>query len=394
MTRTPLDQPRTSTATGPTAVSARALGPDLARGLLLLFIAFANTHGLLHPPGVDEIRATPVASALPDRIAAFLGTTLVDGRSYTMFAALFGYGMVQIMRRQESDGVEWRGIRKLLRRRGRWMVVLGVLHAVLLYYGDILAAYGLLALVLVPAVRYGNKRLLITAGVWTVLGATLYAFFSAPTDAATIATVYPWTIEHNPLEAMLDRGVTILFTAPLLAVTAAGAFLFGIWAARLRLFEDPARHQQLLRRMAVIGIPISFLGGVPLALYTAGILHGTGEDVVPVAFLHSVAGFAGGPAYAALIALWTLRIKQPGRVITALQATGQRSLTCYLLQSVVWAVFFFPYLLDFGHTMHQWQAAILAFATWALTVLGAELMRRRGVRGPFEVLLRKLTYRR
>ncbi|GAA3553115.1 hypothetical protein [Kribbella ginsengisoli] len=114
------------TLPGPTAVSARALGPDLARGLLLLFIALANTHGFLHPPGVSDIRGTPIASALPDRIAAFLETTLVDGRSYTMFAALFGYGMVQIMRRQEASGADWPGTRKLLRRRGRWMVVLGV----------------------------------------------------------------------------------------------------------------------------------------------------------------------------------------------------------------------------------------------------------------------------
>ncbi|MEV8374629.1 DUF418 domain-containing protein [Kribbella sp. NPDC056861] len=384
---------QTRTSTGPTAISARALGPDLARGLLLLFIALANTHGFLHPPGVSDIRGTPIASALPDRIAAFLETTLVDGRSYTMFAALFGYGMVQIMRRQETNGVEWRGIRKLLRRRGRWMIVLGVLHAVLLYYGDILAAYGLLAVVLVPAVRYGNKRLLISAGVWIILGSTFYAFFSTPTDASTVATVYPWSVEHNPLEAMLDRAVSIVITAPLLAVTAAGAFLFGIWAARLRLFEDAEQHQRLLRRMATIGIPISFLGGVPLALYTSGILHGTGADVVPVAFLHSIAGFAGGPAYAALIALWALRIKHPGRIVTALQATGQRSLTCYLLQSVVWAVCFFPYLLDLGHTMHQWQAAFLALGTWILTVLLADLMRRHDIRGPFEVLLRRLTYR-
>ncbi|NEA34174.1 DUF418 domain-containing protein [Streptomyces sp. SID13031] len=393
MNQTPTAQPRTALTTGPTAVTARALGPDLARGLLLLFIALANTHGFLHPPGVSDIRGTPIASALPDRIAAFLETTLVDGRSYTMFAALFGYGMVQIMRRQETNGVEWRGTRKLLRRRGLWMVVLGVLHAVLLYYGDILAAYGLLALVLVPAVRYGNKRLLISAGVWVIIGAALYAYFSIPTDAATVEAAYPWSVEHNPLEAMLDRAVVIVFTAPLLAVTAAGAFLFGIWAARRRLFEDPAAHRQLLRRMAFIGIPVSVLGGIPLALYTSGILHGTGEDVVPVAFLHSVAGFAGGPAYAALIALWTLRIHKQGRLITALQATGQRSLTCYLLQSVVWAIVFFPYLLDLGHHMHQWQTAFLALGTWGLTVVLADQLGRHNLRGPFEVLLRKLTYR-
>ena len=38
--------------------------------------------------------------------------------------------------------------------------------------------------------------------------------------------------------------------------------------------------------------------------------------------------------------------------------------------------------------------AALAAATWALTVLLADGMARRNYRGPAEVLLRRLTYRR
>jgi uncharacterized membrane protein YeiB len=79
--------------------------------------------------------------------------------------------------------------------------------------------------------------------------------------------------------------------------------------------------------------------------------------------------------------------------VTAIQATGQRSLTSYLTQSVVWTVVFAPFLLDLGDSLKLWQSAILAVATWAFTVLLADLMRRRGLRGPFEVLLRRLTYR-
>lgn len=356
---------------------------------MLLFIALANAHAFLHPPDADTIRGMPAAATLPDRIVAFLETTLVDGRSYPLFAALFGYGMVQIARRQEA---EWVGVRKLLRRRALWILVLGVLHTVLLYYGDILASYGLLALVLVSSVRHTSKRLLIAAASWTVVGAALYGAMSAPADPADAATTYPWSVEQNPLVAMGDRYVSMFVSAPLFAITAAGAFLLGIWAARRSLFDDPRQHRQSLRRIVAIGIPVSFLGGVPLALYTSGILHGGAAEVVPVAVLHSLTGYAGGLAYAALIALWSLRVRRTP-VITALQATGQRSLTCYLSQSVVWTVAFAPFLLDLGHRMTLWQSAVLAVGTWALTVVMAELMRRAGRRGPFEVLLRNLTYR-
>ncbi|MFB6721980.1 DUF418 domain-containing protein [Kribbella sp. NPDC056345] len=375
--------------TGPTAVQDRALGPDLARGLLLLFIALANTHGFLHPPGVGDIRAMPIPTALPDRIVAFLETTLVDGRSYTMFAALFGYGMVQIARRQTG---EWKDTRKLLRRRALWLMLLGLLHAVLLYYGDILTAYGLIALVLVSAIRWSDPRLLVSAAVLALFGSWAFAFLATPNPPDSAAEMYPGALDHNPLLGMAGRAFAISISAPVLAVTAAGAFLFGIWAARRGLYEHPEQHQQTLRRMVAVGVPLAFLGGIPLALYTTGLLPATDANVIPVAGLHALTGFAGGPAYAALIALWSLRVRRTP-VITAIQATGQRSLTCYLTQSVVWTVMFAPFLLDLGGSMTLWQSVILAVATWAFTVFLADLMRRRGLRGPFEVLLRRLTYR-
>ncbi|GAA0604019.1 DUF418 domain-containing protein [Kribbella sandramycini] len=358
--------------TGPTATSARALGPDLARGILLLFIAVANSHGLLQPAGVRTIRAMPIASALPDRVVAFLETTLVDGRSYTMFAALFGYGVVQIARRQSGD---WKSTRKLLRRRAWWLLLLGVLHGTLLYYGDILAAYGLIALLFVPFLRFGDKWVLYGAGVMVFVGSGVYGILSMPIDPSTDGRG-PW--------------YSIAISAPILLLTAAGPFLFGVWAARRRLFEDVEQHRPTLRRMAAIGIPVSFLGGIPLALYTSGLLHATDANVLPAGALHALTGYVGGPAYAALIALWSLRVRRTA-LVTALQATGQRSLTFYLAQSVVWAIVFT--LFGLGTKMALWQAALLAVATWALTVVLAGWMRRRGFRGPFEVLIRRLTYR-
>jgi uncharacterized protein len=375
--------------TGPTALKDRALGPDLARGLLLLFIALANTHGFLHPPGAGDIRAIPTPTTLPDRIVAFLETTLVDGRSYTMFAALFGYGMVQIARRQSGD---WPSTRKLLRRRGGWLLLLGLLHAVLLYYGDILSAYGLIALALVSAIRWSDQRLLISAAVLALCGAWTYALLSTPNPPDSAAEMYPWALDHNPLLGMAGRAAVIPLSASVMALSAAGAFLFGIWAARHKLYEQPELHQRTLRRMVAVGIPLSFLGGVPLALYTSGLLPATDPAIIPLAGLHALTGFAGGPAYAALIALWSIRVRRTA-VITAIQATGQRSLTCYLTQSVVWTIVFAPYLLDLGSHLTLWQSVLLALGTWGLTVLMADLMRRRGLRGPFEVLLRRLTYR-
>jgi uncharacterized membrane protein YeiB len=80
-------------------------------------------------------------------------------------------------------------------------------------------------------------------------------------------------------------------------------------------------------------------------------------------------------------------------VVEAIAATGQRSMTCYLMQSVTWAVVFTPFLLNLSGRLTVGGTALLATATWAVTVLVADLMRRSGHRGPFEVLTRRVTYR-
>jgi uncharacterized membrane protein YeiB len=88
-----------------------------------------------------------------------------------------------------------------------------------------------------------------------------------------------------------------------------------------------------------------------------------------------------------------LQTHRPRPVVDAIAAVGQRSMTCYLAQSVVWTVVFTPFLLDLSDTLTVATTAVLAVATWAMTVLLADWMRRTGRRGPFEVLIRRVTYR-
>jgi uncharacterized membrane protein YeiB len=114
-----------------------------------------------------------------------------------------------------------------------------------------------------------------------------------------------------------------------------------------------------------------------------------------VSALHAVTGIAGGLGYAALIGLVAIRVgDRPGRVVRALAATGQRSLSCYLFQSVVFVALLAPYTLGLGATLGTAGVAAVALATWLVSVLLSDGMRRAGRRGPAEVLLRRLTYRK
>lgn len=372
---------------GPTALGQRALGPDLARGLLLLFIALANSHHFL--PGRSVLGGYPQDGSAVDRAVTWLLATVADGRAYPMFAALFGYGVARIADRQEALGP--RAVRRLLWRRSLVLVVVGFLHAVLLYVGDILSAYGVLLLAGAWMVRWKDRRLLFTALFFLVLVAL-------PGDgSSTISTEQPHVsmLPTDVMTMLRERPPVWLFVASLGPVGLLCPFAIGLWAGRRRILEQPERHRTLLRRTAALGIGVAVLGAQPIALVLAGVTTPPGQDSLELfGPLHVGSGVLGGFGYAALIAL--LAVHPVGRarpVVRAVAAVGQRSMTCYLAQSVVWAVAFTPFLLDLSGTLTVAATALLAVTTWLATVVLAEWMRRTGRRGPFEVLIRRVTYR-
>jgi hypothetical protein len=44
------------------------------------------------------------------------------------------------------------------------------------------------------------------------------------------------------------------------------ALLLGVWAARRRLLDGPERHRHILQRIAVLGVGLAAVGGLPWAL--------------------------------------------------------------------------------------------------------------------------------
>jgi uncharacterized protein len=380
---------------GAVPVSARALAPDLARGAMLLLIALANVPLYLYGDGSfgDGIwlRGHPIV----DQTVLFGLTVLVRGRAYPMFAFLFGYGIVQLQRRLASTGVDDVTVQRLIRRRGTWMVLIGCCHALLLFSGDIIGAYGLLAVLLAGMlVRARERTLLIISAVWVVplvLFRTLEGQLSPLHGKATSTTDVLQAAEMRILEWVQHSVVGSIFIL-------VPAVLLGVCAARRRLLDEPQCHHRFLLPVALLGVALAAAGGLPWALVKASWWDPPSEAVaMTVGVVQTLTGFAGGLGYAAIAGLVAIRVQhreqRPGRVISALVACGQRSMTCYLLQSVVFVTVLASYGGGLGNRVGYADIAALAVATWVLTVLVAAWMSGHGYRGPAEVLLRRLTYR-
>ncbi|ANZ42878.1 hypothetical protein BBK82_19840 [Lentzea guizhouensis] len=350
----------------------RLLTPDLARGSMLALIALANSAIYLYgrPYGV---RQHIVETDLVDRMVSVFVVTFVDARAYPMFALLFAYGVAKMSPERAKS-------------RNRWLLVFGFVHAMLLYPGDVLGVYGLLGFGVIAMTRLRGRTLLLVAAGWLALTALLQsgAYGSPPQGRRT----FFWSFEiADPLKALALHPLEWLMT-PLGLTGVVAAAVAGVWAARHDVLAEPERHLALLRRVAPWGIAVATLGGVPSGLAVGGFWQP--EEPGLLAAVHGVTGVAGGLGYAALVALVAVRIKRPNVVVRAVAACGERSLSCYLFQSVVFVVLLKPYTFGLGATLGSAEVAVLALATWLVSVLLADLLGRRNRPGPAETLLRKL----
>lgn len=368
----------------PTPVSERLLAPDLARGVMLLLIALAHSR-MLHAGG--NLLARPAGGGPVDIAVQWLLTSVVDGRAAPLFGLLFGYGLVQMTRRQTGPGGDPANARRLIRRRGAWLIVFGIAHVVLLYSGDIIGSYGVFALLFAGVVTWSSGRL------WTVFAVTLAFGIAAATALQLVTADAPLAVGPTLLDSMVLR-TSALAVLPLAGLSVAPAVLIGVWAGRMRLLEQPARFRRLLTRVVLVGFPIAVLGAQPVALQAVGVwTPGSATAGALAEATFAATGVAGGLAYMAAIALVADRLGQRrGPVTNALVACGRRSMTFYIAQSPVWFVATEPALLDLGGRLGAATAAAVAVATWVATVVIAAALDRAGRRGPAEALLRRLTY--
>ncbi|PZG16046.1 hypothetical protein C1I98_39100, partial [Spongiactinospora gelatinilytica] len=237
-----------------------------------------------------------------------------------------------------------------------------------------------------------ERALLWAAGVGLVLHVVVLALFGLVTVSAPKGDT-PAAMA-DPVQAAVSRLVGwAAMTPTYFAVSVVSAFLLGMWAARRRVLEEPGAHRALLATTATAGTVVSLAGAVPLMLIDTRLWAPSEAVSISAYVLHSLTGMAGGLAYAALAGLLADRLKR-GPVVRALVACGQWSLTCYLLQSVVFVAVFTPYLGGLATRVGDAAASGLAVLTWLGTVLLAATLSRHGRRGPAEAALRHLTYGR
>jgi uncharacterized membrane protein YeiB len=106
-------------------------------------------------------------------------------------------------------------------------------------------------------------------------------------------------------------------------------------------------------------------------------------------------GAVTGVGYVCGFTLLAARWAHQGRtgLPGVLAAVGERSMTAYLSQSVLFFTVVTGFGLGLGKHLGTAGDAVTAMGIWSVIAVGMVTLSRLGLRGPFEVLTRRLTYR-
>jgi len=419
------------TLIGPITPEERINSLDTLRGFALLGILPANVlvFGLYFAAGSDP---TVAGGATGLNLASWaLLRILIGGKMRCLFSMAFGASMILLTSRaEERSGATAADI---YYRRNLWLLLFGLAHAFLLFWGDILYPYALCALILFPFRKLPAKKLLIIGALFIAFQAgwsAVDAFrlierrnLAAAGDAAQKAGKKPLEEQveaqkeleaqrkqrkpsfeelekdakkwrGNPLEVIGARAKALAIWHGLPYYDPVNCDVWSMMFIGMGLFKlgvfSAARSYRFYAWIAIIG----YLVGIPLNSYTAWLAVKDNFDRVTFAFTHVAYDIERLPVALADMALLMILCKAGAlRWLTSrLAAIGQMALSNYILQSVVCTFVFTGYGFGLYGRLERYQLYYVVAGCWAMSLAASPVWLRHYRFGPLEWCWRSLTY--
>jgi uncharacterized protein len=324
------------------------------------------------------------------------------GKSYAMFALLFGVSFFIIMESQARKGVDF-GARFLWRLAV--LFALGFVHG-LVYGGDILQILAITGLILVPLHRRSNTTLLAISLFFIFQGPSLLLFGYANTigglnyDQPLHSLLQPAVFETYAHGTFLEVLRTNLWDGQLAKWSfmlesgrvwnIIGLSLFGFFLARSSFFTDVPRFKSTYVRALIAALVLAAIctqwGGAVVELASEAESRWIVGNVVNAYTNHTW-------IVASLLILMLLYHFTPvSNVLRLLAPCGRISLTIYVSQAFLLVPFFYGY----GAAAYSWigqpMSLVLGIALWCLQVAFAHYWIKNYHYGPFEWLWRSATW--
>ncbi len=410
---------------------------DVLRGVALLGILIINVYAFAMPKAaLDDPSAYGGASGL-DLGTWYVTHIAVYGKFISIFAMLFGAGLVLMGDRLEREGFSFR---RFYYRRTFWLLVFGIVHAYFIWWGDILVNYALCGF-LIYLFRKRAPRTLITWGVAFFLLVPVSAmlaqrFYVAPlqeqaTEAQALvdagqeiddeqqAALDKWTDAQKslarPTPAKIDSVVTVYRSGSYIEIVTKRApsvfqeqlgnqliallwLVGGIMLIGMGLMKTGVLAGRRSTRFYVTVIGVGYAIGIPLSVWSAWDHAQHGFSMEHYLALNLLVNEVGN-LFAALGHVGVVVLMVRYGILTGLQrrlaAVGRTALSNYLLTSIVFTAIFYGWGFDglFGQVNRFPQMGFVV-AWWIVQLTLTPIWLRHFRYGPAEWLWRSLTYGR
>lgn len=319
------------------------------------------------------------------------------GKSYTIFALLFGVTYAIQYQNQRNKGSDFAG-------RFLWRMVLlalfATLNAAFFPGGDVLLLFAIMGIVMVFVRKLSIKGLIWVACLFLIQPRELYytvqlllnPSFSIPTLLTD--AMYPAlkiAVDSGNLGEMIWKNITTGQVASLFwavdagrLLQAPGLFILGMGLYRAGRFEESDQNRNFWAHMLVFSVGIAFV----LYILKSGLLPAPLLTLLTMWYNIAFTGIL----VSGFILLY--RVEYFVRLTNPLRVYGRMSLTSYVSQSIIGSLLFFPYALNLAPVLGICSSFVVGIGVMIVQISFCQWWFTHYKMGPLERVWHRMTWLR
>ncbi|MBK7374708.1 MAG: DUF418 domain-containing protein [Ferruginibacter sp.] len=401
----------------PVQTNEREIFMDVLRGFAILGIFIANLNGLswYNPEGKIT---SPYLLPGWDHKMSFLHHMLIEGKFYSIFSLLFGWGIALQIKRGIANGID---PMPTVKRRLLFMLLLGFMH-LLIWNGDIVFFYALLSFILLPLRKFSNKILLITGTIlilspillywlkmtWPVINRPAELLIQAGINAEGVLVNIKseeefmnmmhhgswWDQLKGNIGGIFFRYQYLVFVSRVPKVL--GMFLIGYVLGRSDFYKNIGQHKKTVYWIIGIGLALGLPANYFLADYMSN--HMGEYWQLKTKGLYQTIAYALGvvPLSLAYVGLFMLSFQRTAgkKILSVLAPVGKMAFSNYILHSLIGNFVFLGAGLDYMGQVGPVYYSLFGIAVFIVQIILSKTWLKYFNYGPVEWVWRSATYKK
>ncbi len=327
---------------------------------------------------------------------------LFGGKSYAIFALLFGFSFYIQNNNQERKGNDFRG-------RFLWRLLLllgfGIINTIF-YEGDILMIYAVLGIVLIPVCKWNDKAVFITAFILMLQPLEWIKFFYMLLHPEYVPTpnisshYFELMGEYLKGDSFIDHAVGNLKVGRLASIfwswengrffQAPALFMFGMLIGRRKLFITSAESNLFWKKTLLF----SFLLFVPLYVFQFFSLQIIGHKPMHESLSIIIKSWSNLAFMILIVSSFVIFYQKEHiqNILSGLIPFGKMSLTNYIMQSIVGSFIYYRYGLGIVEYTGATYSLLIGIVLFILQLSFCSWWLKTHKQGPLEYIWHKATW--